>query len=198
MPDEANPGPLLSPKERAALTLLATGLSTGDIAEQLHITENTVSSILRGVRNKTGTRGRPTLLDFVYRNGQLPAPLRREPEAGRSLDEAKQHLLLQLAAGWSAKDIAAGLGLSVEAVKSRIKTLRALLGCDTAVQAVRAGWELGYLTRDVPRPMPGEARPPAVIACPEVTFGSLPASPRTAPVSGRRTGAPPQARAAQD
>lgn len=65
----------LTPREKDVLRLLAAGDRNRDIAEQLHITENTVRSNLDRIRDKTGLRRRAELTQLAIRHGLVePRP----------------------------------------------------------------------------------------------------------------------------
>jgi DNA-binding CsgD family transcriptional regulator len=59
----------LSPRERELLTLLASGHTDAQIAEQLHISVRTVSSHLDRIRDKTGCRRRADLTRLALNAG---------------------------------------------------------------------------------------------------------------------------------
>jgi two-component system, NarL family, nitrate/nitrite response regulator NarL len=76
--DDAD-GPALSPQERRALQLYATGLPLKSVARKMAISEGTVRQYLRRAREKYALVGRaaPTKVELYYRaveDGHLPPP----------------------------------------------------------------------------------------------------------------------------
>jgi DNA-binding CsgD family transcriptional regulator len=67
--DTAENPPLLSPREREILRLVANGSRDGEIAERLSISIRTVQSHLDRIRNKCGIRRRADLTRFAINLG---------------------------------------------------------------------------------------------------------------------------------
>jgi DNA-binding CsgD family transcriptional regulator len=61
--------PMLSPRERELISLVAQGRTDAEIAAQLYITVRTVSSHLDRIRDKTGCRRRADLTRLALSTG---------------------------------------------------------------------------------------------------------------------------------
>jgi two-component system nitrate/nitrite response regulator NarL len=77
--DDAADRPALSPQERRALQLYATGMPLKSVARKMTISDETVKQYLGRVREKYARAGRaaPTKLELYYRaveDGHLPPP----------------------------------------------------------------------------------------------------------------------------
>lgn len=66
---QALPGPALTPRQLEIARLTADGLTNREIAEKLHLTENSVKTHLRIVFGKTGTRSRGHLAALLVAKG---------------------------------------------------------------------------------------------------------------------------------
>lgn len=67
--DAATPLEALSERETQVLQLLAEGLTTSDIASQLFLSQSTVSTHLKHIRQKLGLRTRGEIVQYAYRQG---------------------------------------------------------------------------------------------------------------------------------
>lgn len=61
----------LSDRETQVMTLCAQGLSNGEIAQQLYLSEGTVKTHLHNVYRKLGLAGRAELVQYAHKNGLL-------------------------------------------------------------------------------------------------------------------------------
>lgn len=61
----------LTLREREVLTLLARGLSTKEIAEELFISTSTVRNHLQNIFDKLGVHSRPEAIAYAYQNGLI-------------------------------------------------------------------------------------------------------------------------------
>ena len=68
---EASALQLLSPREREVLTLVATGLSNSECAEQLFMSEGTVKTHVKRIYTKLDLRDRTQAVIFAYEAGMV-------------------------------------------------------------------------------------------------------------------------------
>ena len=68
---EAKALPLLSPREREVLTLVAKGLSNSECAEQLSMSEGTVKTHVKRIYTKLDLRDRTQAVIFAYEAGMV-------------------------------------------------------------------------------------------------------------------------------
>lgn len=69
LPDKPSPAPILAPREREVLQLIAEGKTSGDIAELLHLSVHTVDTHRRNIMKKTRARSVAQLTKLAIREG---------------------------------------------------------------------------------------------------------------------------------
>nr|WSX75821.1 LuxR C-terminal-related transcriptional regulator [Streptomyces sp. NBC_00899] len=116
-----------------------------------------MTATLNRIRKKVGGSAQHTLLDRAYRTGQLPAPTPTAPPPGTELSAEQRRILQLQAGGATAEQIAAALVVSDSTASNRIRAIHTALGAHSAAEAVRRGWELGYLHREEPPATAGTA-----------------------------------------
>ena len=68
---DRGPGARLTPREHEVITLLALGLTSGEIAEKLVISPETVRIHVRNARRRLGARTRAQAIALALRSGQI-------------------------------------------------------------------------------------------------------------------------------
>jgi DNA-binding NarL/FixJ family response regulator len=76
----------LTPREAEVLSLIATGMSNSEIAEQLAVSEGTVKSHINHLLAKIDARDRAQAVTFAYQHGLTP--LRDSPAEGSRVVQA--------------------------------------------------------------------------------------------------------------
>lgn len=148
-------GDPLTGRERRVVAAVAVNKSNAGVAADLGLSLWTVKEHLSQIAVKLGVGDRSGIVGAAIRTRQLDVPVSRPTPPG--FDELLFDVLVRIARGLSNAQIAAELHLSVDAVKSRVRRLLAVLGADSRESAVAAGFACGVL-RLVPAPRAAEAR----------------------------------------
>lgn len=137
--------PGLTPRETEALDAAADGLTNAGIAKRLGVSPNTAKTLLATAAEKLGTGDRAVMVARCYLTGIFTAPAGVRAASGVLSRELFEVLLL-IARGATDERIALTLGLTPDVAKSRVISLRGVLGAANRVHAVRRAIELGALT----------------------------------------------------
>lgn len=78
------PGPVLTPRERQVLELVARGDANKEIARALQISENTVKNHLRNILEKLHLQNRVQAVMYALREGLIAPPGTDSPPPGRA------------------------------------------------------------------------------------------------------------------
>lgn len=136
-------GQPLTDREVQVVRLVAFGKTNAEIGTELWLSPTTVKTHIARIAAKFGTGDRAGIVGAAVRNGYLRVPLTRPVPAG--FDEGLFDVLVRIAHGRSNQQIAAELTLSVDAVKSRVRRLLAVLSVCSREEAVAAGVACGAL-----------------------------------------------------
>jgi DNA-binding NarL/FixJ family response regulator len=135
-----------APTERAVDVIKAGAsgyLFTKD-AEQL---PSSVRELARGGVPMSDTISRLVLQRARRSSAKMAAVRVPSPDASQILSERQREILRLLQGGHSYEDIGTALGVSVNTVRSHLRTIYDRLGVTTKVEAVMVGIELGILGR---------------------------------------------------
>jgi DNA-binding CsgD family transcriptional regulator len=69
----------LTKQEQVLTGLVCRGLSTGEIADRLHITSNTIQDHLKSIFDKTGVSSRRELVALILQEQYLPRAITGQP-----------------------------------------------------------------------------------------------------------------------
>jgi two-component system, NarL family, response regulator len=111
----------LTDRELSCLQFLADGLSTKEIAAEMHLTEETVKTYLKSIYRKLGGR----------RSGLFSSLMGVDPRSKQDpveLTDREEKIREGMADGLSTQEIAARLDLPQETVKTNQRSLRQKLG----------------------------------------------------------------------
>jgi NarL family two-component system response regulator LiaR len=111
----------LTDRELKCLQFLADGLSTREIAEEMHLAEETVETYLKSIYRKLG-EGHSGLFSSLMGGGS------RSRQGPAELTDREEKVRKGMADGLSIREIAAKLNLPEETVWTNLKSLRQKLG----------------------------------------------------------------------
>lgn len=123
--------------------LVADGMTNPEIGARLGVAASTVKQHMARVAVKFGTGDRAGIVGAAIRTGLIQVPVVRGVPGG--FGEDLFDVLVRIARGMDNRQIAADLGISYEAVKTRVKRLLSVLGVRNREQAVAAGVACGAL-----------------------------------------------------
>jgi DNA-binding NarL/FixJ family response regulator len=133
----------LTPRQREVLQLVADGLSTRRIAEQLWLSPATVRNHVRAVLVGLGAHTRLEAVATAHRLGLLRE---RPPGAPPPLLTTRQNeVLVLLVAGLSTRSMAGRLGLSPSTVRNHVASLTGVLGVHSRLEAVATARRAGVI-----------------------------------------------------
>lgn len=148
-PPAVNPAarerPHLTPRETQALDAAADGLTNAGIAERLGVSPNAAKALLATAAEKLGTGDRAAMVARCYLTGIFTAPAGVRAASG-VLSRELFDVLLLIARGATDERIAIECGLTPDVAKSRVVSLRGVLGAANRAHAVRRAIEVGALT----------------------------------------------------
>jgi len=132
-----------TPREMQVVRLVARGRTNPEIATELDLAPATVKTHLARIGVKFGTGDRAGIVGTAIRRGYLRVPVTGLTPPG--FGEGLFDVLVRIARGLDNREISVELGLSYEAVKSRVSRLLAVLGVSSREEAVVAGVACGAL-----------------------------------------------------
>ncbi|MEV6120541.1 helix-turn-helix transcriptional regulator [Streptomyces sp. SID8352] len=142
-------------RQLQVLSGVARGYKNVEIAGHLHVARPTVQRHVDRLGKSLGTSERARMVAIGYERGWL-ARLSPEPREWVVLTGRCQDVLRLIAEGKSNEEIADGLHLSVNTVKSHVRRILDVLQARHRAHAVALAYQHGHLRR---RPDPHPAHP---------------------------------------
>jgi DNA-binding CsgD family transcriptional regulator len=127
--------PALTPAQCAVLELVASGLTTKEIAARLAMSPPTVETHIRSAMERLGTRTRLQAAASAWIAGESKTGV-GEDRMGVLLEADEHRLLHLMAAGATLSEVSTSMHVSRRTCTRRLAAIKAKLGAQTTAEAV--------------------------------------------------------------
>lgn len=139
----------LSPREVQVIFGVAYGFTEREIGSRLGIAPDTVKSHMRRIFRKTRTNSRAELVSWGYRWGLLQRlPIQVEPKNPIYLSHREREMAYWVVQGLTNKEISSTVFLTVDTVKSHLRTLFKKIGARDRGHVVTLAWQYNLIPRE--------------------------------------------------